>query len=186
MKNELKIYQIAGILFTVILGTLLHFVYEWSGNRPIAALVSPINESVWEHLKLLLIPMLLFSVVEYFLLGKKYPNLVMANTVGLIIGLVTIVVLYYTYSGIIGTNFLILDILIFIFSTILAFYLGYRFTVNQKFSTFMPETGLAILFLIFAIFILFTFSPPIINLFKDPITDTYGILKSANKKLPTF
>lgn len=180
MNNKLKTFQIVGIIFTVILGTLLHFVYEWSGNHPIAALVSPINESIWEHLKLLLIPMLLFSVLEYFILGKEYPNLIMANTVGLIIGLVTIVVLYYTYSGILGTNYLILDILIFIFSTILAFYLGYRFTTEQKFSKFMPETGLAILLLIFAIFILFTFNPPKINLFRDPVTDTFGILKTSN------
>ena len=40
---------LAGILFTITAGTLLHFCYEWSGENPFVALFAPVSESVWEH-----------------------------------------------------------------------------------------------------------------------------------------
>ena len=53
---------IAGILCVSILGTLLHFTYRWSGRNPLIGLIAPVNESVWEHMKLLFFPMLLFGL----------------------------------------------------------------------------------------------------------------------------
>ncbi len=47
------------ILFVIVLGTLMHFMYNWSGKHPFAGLIAPVNESVWEHMKLLFFPMLL-------------------------------------------------------------------------------------------------------------------------------
>ncbi|RDU23890.1 DUF6512 family protein [Anaerosacchariphilus polymeriproducens] len=182
MNSKLKYYQIIGIIFTIIFGTLLHFAYEWSDFHPFVALFSPVNESVWEHLKLLLIPFLLFSIFEYFVLGNEYPNLLMSNAVSLLIGLLSIIVLFYTYTGILGRNYLFLDIFIFIFSVILTYGLGYQFTIQGMFSKFLPETGLALIFFLLSIFILFTFSPPKLNLFLDPVTDTYGVFQIRSNK----
>nr|WP_236945659.1 DUF6512 family protein [Enterocloster clostridioformis] len=53
---------IAGILSVSLLGTLLHFTYRWSGRNPLIGLIAPVNESVWEHMKLLFFPMLLFGL----------------------------------------------------------------------------------------------------------------------------
>ena len=53
MYRRLNIFLIIGAVFTIITGTLLHFVYEWSGESLFVGIFSPINESVWEHLKLL-------------------------------------------------------------------------------------------------------------------------------------
>ncbi len=55
MKNQkiLLKYQIFSIIFTFIFGTLLHFTYEWSNQNLVVSLFSAINESTWEHLKLL-------------------------------------------------------------------------------------------------------------------------------------
>ena len=51
--NNLKSYTLAGTIFVLVLGTLSHFFYEWSNDNPLIGLFSPINESVWEHMKLL-------------------------------------------------------------------------------------------------------------------------------------
>ena len=54
-KPERKLafgYELAGIVFTVIIGTMLHFTFELSGNQPVVGVFSAVNESVWEHLKL--------------------------------------------------------------------------------------------------------------------------------------
>ncbi|MDD7025196.1 MAG: DUF6512 family protein, partial [Oscillospiraceae bacterium] len=57
--NKLKCYTITGILFVIITGTISHFVYEWSQNNFILGLFFPVNESTWEHMKLLFFPMLI-------------------------------------------------------------------------------------------------------------------------------
>lgn len=51
----------------LILGVLLHFLYDWFPN-PVTALISPVRESLWEHLKILFIPLLLSG---WFLGGKR-------------------------------------------------------------------------------------------------------------------
>ena len=60
-----------GFAFTSLLGTLLHFVFEWSGNNRIVAVFSAVNESTAEHLKLLFWPAVLMGVIEFFWLYRK-------------------------------------------------------------------------------------------------------------------
>lgn len=55
------------MIVTMILGTLNHFLYDWSGKNPVIALFTPVNESVWEHMKLLFFPFLLLSLIEYII-----------------------------------------------------------------------------------------------------------------------
>ena len=55
-KKTSAIFFAVGALFTLILGTVGHFFYEWSGENKIAGIFFPVNESVWEHMKLTLLP----------------------------------------------------------------------------------------------------------------------------------
>lgn len=64
MTLKTNIYR---FLFISILGTLLHFTYEWSQNNAIVGLFSAVNESTWEHLKLLFFPMFFLTLFELFL-----------------------------------------------------------------------------------------------------------------------
>ncbi|MBP8640086.1 MAG: hypothetical protein KBI01_04200 [Oscillospiraceae bacterium] len=168
--------QLAGFVFTVLLGTVLHFTFELSGENPIVGLFSAVNESVWEHLKLLYVPMLIFGIFEYFRYGKKLENFIPVRFLSMLLGMAVIVVGFYTYTGIIGENYLIIDILLFI----LAVYAAYRFSNEMlgthKFTSSCAK-GLAIMGLIFltACFAVFTFAPPNIPLFLDPISGKYGI-----------
>lgn len=77
MYKNFKKYIISGIIFTIVFGSLLHFFYDWSGKNAIVGLFSPINESVFEHLKLLYFPMLLWIVPGYFIYGKKNRKLIL-------------------------------------------------------------------------------------------------------------
>lgn len=65
MYRRLNIFLIIGAVFTIITGTLLHFVYEWSGESLFVGIFSPINESVGEHFEVVVFPYGLFG----FLLG---------------------------------------------------------------------------------------------------------------------
>lgn len=111
-KNKLLKFQIFSVIFTWILGTLLHFTYEWSNENIIIAAFSAVNESTWEHLKLLFFPMFITTVIGYFYLRptEEYKNFLCAKKIGILSALSFVVVFFYTYTGIIGTNFAVLDI----------------------------------------------------------------------------
>ena len=75
MGKRLFYWELAGALFTAAMGTLLHFVYDWSGGWGAAAAFSAVNESTWEHMKLLFFPMLTFVLIITPFLKQKYPNI---------------------------------------------------------------------------------------------------------------
>lgn len=164
---ELKYYYILGIFFVAILGTLLHFLYQWSGNHFFIGLFSPINESIWEHMKLLFFPMLLYSFLFIPKLKKNYPCIISSLCFGILIGTLLIPVLFYTYTSFTGNNIFFLDIATFILSIIIAFFISYRLTLSCKAEPyhFLLYGLIIILFLCFA---LFTYYPPNLPLFLDP------------------
>jgi len=176
MKMYLKRWQIAGAIFTLIAGSLLHFTYEWSGENPFIGIFSAVNESTWEHLKLLFIPFVLFSILEYFTYGKQTQNFIPIKVLSIFLGMSTIIVAFYTYVGIIGKNFLWADISTFILGILVAYWFSFRF-LNTEFlsSACAIRFGWVGLLIMILSFIIFTFNPPHIGLFLDPVSGTYGI-----------
>ena len=175
-SNKLIKVELIVILFSLILGTLLHFTYEWSGENLFIGSFSAVNESVWEHLKLVFYPMLIAAIVEYFFVKDVSNNYVEAKTIGIFTAICFIIVSFFTYSGIIGTSIIVIDILIFIISIILGEYVAYRLMKRENESTVTTEC-LSIIILVFLLlcFIIFTYLPPEVNLFRDVTTGVYGI-----------
>ena len=167
-KITLK-FQLFSIIFTLITGTLLHFAYEWSNNNIIVAAFSAVNESIWEHLKLVFYPMLLMTIVGYLFFGKNISNYLTARVEGIIIAMSFIIVFFYTYTGILGTNYAILDIGSFFIAVLMGEIFAYK-TINSK-SKSNEKLSVFVLIIILISFIIFTYSPPKIGLFKDPITN---------------
>ena len=175
MKNKDLFFkfQFISAIFAMSLGTLLHFTYNWSNNNILVGAFSAVNESTWEHLKLLFFPMLISTILGYFYIGKTIPNFLCAKTLGIVTAILFTVIIFYTYTGILGTNFGFLNILIFLFSVALGEFLAYNIMLcnlscNNKIALFI----LAVLFICF---ILFTYFPPHIGLFKDPVNSNFGI-----------
>lgn len=167
ISQNINKFIIFGIIFTMICGTLLHFAYDFFGKNPVVGIFSPINESVWEHLKLLYYPVSLWVFFHYFKYGKKYKNYFFSALIGLISGLLTIPILFYLYTSIAKTDILAVDIIIFLISIIICFsifgYLLQNYNVN-----FLSSKAAIILWeIIFILFVLFTIFPPDIFLFKD-------------------
>ncbi len=171
-KTFLK-YEIISTIFTMILGTLLHFTYEWSGNNTFIASFSAVNESTWEHLKLLFYPMLLTTIIGFFYIGKGSKNFLCARLLGILSSLLFTIIFFYTYTGIIGTNFAFIDISIFFVAVLLGEFISYKILL----SSLKCNNYVAIFFIIFLLicFITFTYFPIKIGLFKDPITNSFGI-----------
>ena len=175
-SSKLLKAEMIGILFCFILGTLLHFAYQWSGENLLVASFSAVNESVWEHLKLVFYPMLLMAIIEYFFVKKVVNNYMEAKTIGIFTAMSFVIVSFFTYTGIIGTHFLIMDILIFIISIILEEWISYRLIKRKNESTIQSKI-LASLITVFLLicFVVCTYATPTVNLFRDFATGIYGI-----------
>lgn len=178
-KTKIKNYQIISGIFVCILGTLLHFTYEFLGENIFVASFSAINESVWEHLKLLFFPMLLTTIIGYFYIGKNAPNFLCSKTLGILTSMFFVIIFFYTYTGIIGKSITFIDIASFFVAVILGEYLAYKLMI----SNFECNNIIAIISLIIILicFVVFTYFTPNIGLFKDPITNQYGIIKNKEK-----
>ena len=130
--KQLKKYIIIGIIFVLITGTLAHFFYEWTGNNYVTGLFTPVNESVWEHMKLLFFPMLIYLFVVFFKLRSDNPCIISAFCFGILLGTFLIPVFFYAYTSILGRNIFALDVGIFVLSTLIAFYSVYKLTLSCK------------------------------------------------------
>ena len=175
-QEKLLKIQVIITVISIILGTILHFTYNLSGENNFIGSFSAVNESVWEHLKLAFFPMLILGIIEYFFVKNISNNYIEAKTIGIFLAISFIVVAFFTYTGILGVDILILDILIFITSIILGETISYKLMKRENESNNKTKVlaGIILIFLLFS-FIICTFNPPKVNLFRDPITKTYGI-----------
>ena len=91
----------------------VNFLYEFSDYNPFLALIVPVNESVWEHLKLVFFPVLFLTIAEHSLRRPNPSMLFASRFVGVIFAMAAITVLFYLYTFIAGRSILLLDILIY-------------------------------------------------------------------------
>lgn len=163
----LKRYTIIGIVFVLITGTLAHFLYQWSGSNNIVGLFTPVNESIWEHMKLLFFPMIIYAFVLIIKFRKEYPCVISSLCFGILVGTALIPIFFYAYIFVIGKDIFILDISIFIVSVIVAFWLSHKLTLSCRLE---PYTVLlcALVGLLFICFMRFTYNPPNNIVFMDP------------------
>lgn len=173
MANNLKLWQFGGFVFTSVFGTLLHFAYEWSGNSPLLAPFAAVNESIFEHIKLLYFPAIIFSVAQWFFGGRDFNNFWCAKLMGSLIGIIIIPTLYYTYTGALGTYADWFNITIF-FIAAGSTYLAEYFILKGNKSYFNQGFCLTLLIAVGITFMVLTYLTPHIPFFMDPATGKYG------------
>ena len=148
----------------ILLGFLNHFLYQLSGGAPFVALFCPVNESVWEHLKLIFFPILFVSIAEYLRYRPETVRYFHFRFLAVLCAIGATVTLFYTYTGITGKNFLIIDILIFVISILFGFYMDayfYRKSIRKT-----SQAATFSLWIITSLFyFVFTCFPPDIPLF---------------------
>ena len=174
MKKNLFLIQLTALTFTAVLGTLLHFVYEWT-NLTLFAPVSAVNESTFEHMKILFFPMLFFALIQSKFFSEIYPNFWKIKCIGILIGVTLVPVLFYTYNGAFGQSPDWVNIAIFFISAGLAYFIEFLLFKNPDPQPASPILPIVILSLLTVFFIVCTFFPPKIPLFQDPLTALYGL-----------
>ena len=168
MKQRSVLWQWAGFALVTFGGTILHFLYDWTGGILLAAPFSGINESTWEHMKLLFWPLFCFGLVQR-LFFRDPENFWCIKLAEILLGLILIPVLFYTCNGAFGKSPDWLNIAIFYITALLVFLFEWRAFQNDQLQCRHPRLAFAAICLIGVLFVVFTFAPPEIPLFRDPI-----------------
>ncbi|MGN0493823.1 MAG: DUF6512 family protein [Acutalibacteraceae bacterium] len=150
-------------------GTLWHFIYEWSGGNAVIGIIAPVNESVWEHLKMLFFPALFYFVIEYLLCKKGYENYIPAAVLGIFAGIFTITAFYYTYSGVLGFGVTALDIVSYFVGLIAALWVKRTILRNKCFcSKTAKYSSLLLAAVTGVLFVVWSFYPPPLGIIIPP------------------
>ena len=174
MKRSFAVWQLAGFAATSLGGTLLHFLYDLLGKAVWIAPFSGVNESTWEHMKLLFWPMLVYTAVQGFFFRER-KDFLCIKLRGILLGLALIPVIFYTYNGVIGKSPDWLNIAIFFVCAGIAYIYEARLFKKGGVACKNPALAVVILSFIALCFIVFTFSAPELGIFRDPLTGEYGI-----------
>lgn len=174
MNKQINRWQWGGFLFTSVLGVVLHFLYDWVPG-PLTAAVSGVNESTWEHMKLLFWPLFLFALLEGALLKEKPATFWCIKLKGALIGLALIPIIFYTFNGAFGKSPDWYNITIFFQAAAATFLWETAQFKEEKPCGLSPKFAIFFWLVLAAAFIYFTFDPPRIPLFQDPVDGRFGI-----------
>ena len=167
MKKTVWIWQFFGFATVSLGGTLLHFLYEWTNNSVWVAPFSGVNESTFEHMKLMFWPMLIFALIEAIFLGDC-KGFICIKLRGILLGLALIPIIFYTFGGVIGKPPDWINISIFFVSAAIAFLYETRRLCDGSVVCAHPRAAALVLCIISLSFVVFTFYPLPIGLFADP------------------
>lgn len=151
---------VIGFVFVSILGVLFHFAFDFF-NLQLLKIFFPQNESIFEHLKTLIIPTIIYMMFD-IIYSKSKENIFSSYTGGLIVASIFMISGYYTYSGIIGYNIDWVNIFIFFICVFIIFYYRYK-----KITLFEGSNSVIALIIYLVLIEVFTFYPINISLFNE-------------------
>ena len=157
-------YTLLGILVLFAVGSLFHFLYSLTGECFIIGLFVPINESIFEHTKMVVLPVFIWWFIFYLFRKKDlFVNAWFTSAlIAMISAIIAIPMLFYFYSQAFGIESLIIDILILLASLAIGQILGLHYYRHGK----GIEYHFAI-FLIIILFAFFTINPPAFPIFNS-------------------
>jgi hypothetical protein len=176
VKNrKVRTLEITGTIFIILLGSALHFTYALSSNNPLVAFFSAVNESVWEHLKLAFWPSLFWMLILRRRLRNAINNFFPAKVFGTYAMVAFIPAVFYSYTAFTGESIFAVDIATFVMAVIVGQLVSYQLYKYRKLPNLMDRIAITAMILLAAVFIVFTFYPPHLPIFQDPVTSQYGV-----------
>lgn len=169
--------KIISVVLCLLLSVVFHFLYRIFPN-PITSILFPVNESIWEHMKLITMPIIFTSIIEYFLykiLDIPYNNFTLSIGISSLFGIMFYLILYLPITSIFKHNFII-AIVILLLTFIFSAYISY-IVLNTNQVKYSNLLGFLLIFINIIIFAILTYNPPNNYLFYDTQTKSYGIKK---------
>ncbi len=174
MDKTLRRSTFIGILFVWILGVLWHFIYDFSGQNFLVGLIAPVNESIFEHTKLIFFPVLIYYIIEYVVFKKIGIEVnYLAGIIALIMGTLLVPFIYYFVTFGFGTSSFVIDILNFFVSALVVFV--FRYYLSFAVPIISKNLSIVILTILTLFMMYLTIAPPKVPFFYNSESSSYGI-----------
>ena len=160
-------YTLIGILVLFVVGSLFHFLYSLTGECFIIGLFVPINESIFEHTKMVVLPIFIWWFIFYLFRKKDlFVNAWFTSAfIAMISAIIVIPMLFYFYSQAFGIESLVIDILILLVSLAIGQILGLHYYRHGKGIEY--HFAIFLMIVIIILFAFFTINPPAFPIFNS-------------------
>ena len=176
MKKTILKLEISGIFFILMLSIFMQNLYSLCNRQLIGILFGSVNDSIWETAKTLLLPFILWAMIELLSVRPPFKQFVVSKIISLYyLGIAYIALcLVFTLFGI--ENEFVINFIIAIFSICTSMFLSYKllFSGYTLENLFLPSFFMLMLF--FAFYFSLTPFPPKMYIFEDRATKLYGII----------
>ena len=172
----MKKIKVVGVVVIFALTVLYHFLYEWFPN-PVFSVLFPVNESIWEHMKLLYSGILTWGIVEYFILKRKnikFTNYFSSLFLTMITSIIVYLILYLPLYSLFKENMFI-SIGLLIIVIILMGIFNYYLIIRKEENWFLDKVSIILIILGYVVFLSLTYDPPRNYIFYDTTENKYGI-----------
>ena len=172
----MKKIKVVGVLVIFALTVLYHFLYEWFPN-PVFSVLFPVNESIWEHMKLLYSGILTWGIVEYFILKRKnikFTNYFSSLFLTMITSIIVYLILYLPLYSLFKENMFI-SIGLLIIVIILMGIFNYYLIIRKEENRFLDKVSIILIILGYVVFLSLTYDPPRNYIFYDTTENKYGL-----------
>lgn len=178
MDKKLLKLELCGLLFVITMSIFMQNLYELSNKTLIGVLFGSVNDSIWETCKTLLLPYLMWGMIELLTLRPKFKRFAVSKIASLYLLGLSYLTLCSIY-GIFGfESHMLAEFIAAILCTALSYYMSiclYKSEVKLH-PFFAPSLCLLLLFI--ALYCSFTPFPPSIYIFVDRASGLYGIIPS--------
>ena len=166
-RIKLETYTLIGILVLFVVGSLFHFLYSLTGECFIIGLFVPINESIFEHTKMVVLPIYIWWSIFYLFRKKDlFVNAWFTSAlIAMISAIIVIPMLFYFYSQAFGIESLVIDILILLVSLAIGQILGLHYYRHGKGIEY--HFAIFLMIVIIILFAFFTINPPAFPIFNS-------------------
>ena len=152
----------------------MHFLYNFFPNT-LFSIFFPVNESIWEHMKMMSSSILIWSILEYFLYKKfrvNHNNFILSLFLEVCLSIIIFLIIYLPIYHFTGSIFVLNLIVLFIslyFVNIISYYI---LALRDLHKELLGIVGIILLYIIFGIL---TYNPPFNYIFFDKMENKYGI-----------
>ncbi len=162
----MKKKQIISVFAILLLSALVHSLYDLAPSF-LTSIISPVNESIWEHNKMILTAYTLWTIISMFIYPKQTYNIVFTNFITslccmFIVDLIFTPVYFYILK--MQDNFPV-TILIFTISIALAQVIGY-YLLKRPYNRRLEFISIGLFIILFIIFTYLSYHPLDFKIFK--------------------
>ena len=170
----LRKWKFISVLLIFLLSALFHFIYDWFPNF-FTSLFFPVNESIWEHNKIIVVSFLVLAIAEK-LYYKKEKNVIFAEVLSSLVCMILVMLIFTPiYLYILKTNDnMFITFAIYIFAISISQIISYKL-LQKEYNPKLEEFGVILFVIFFLINIIFTYYPPKLALFYDFVYKIYSL-----------